>query len=91
MRFEIELQICVFGSQKRMALLSQSKSIIPTGNCSIGESDDPSRRIVAQNSTSQVIRFSIRKNGMLSKFKMLSMTAHSSYRTIDELDGDRAV
>ena len=31
------------------------------------------------------------KNDVLSKFKMLSMTANNSSRTIDELDGDRAV
>ena len=30
------------------------------------------------------------KNGMLSKFKMLSTTANSS-RTIDELDGDSCI
>ena len=64
MRFDFELQICVFRSQKRMTL---------------PESDD-----LGHQSFKSI-------NGMLSKLKMLSMTANSSSRTIDELDGDKAV
>ena len=49
------------------------------------ESDVPSRRILAGHQ----IFYS--KNGIISNLKMLFMTANSSSRTIDELDGDRAV
>ena len=60
-----------------------------TGFFSLWESDGPSRQIVAQKSTTWVIRFSNRKKGIVSKFKMLSTQASRS-RMIDELDVDTA-
>ena len=79
MRFDFEPQICVFRTQKRMTLFVQSK---------YAKSDQIFFRF--ENPMTQVVGF-WHKNGMLSKFKMLSMTANSSSRTIDELDSDTAV
>ena len=83
MRFDFELQICVVRSQERITLLVQSISANPTGFC-----------FRFENPMTQVVGFwpsDFKIEKWLSKFKMLSMTANSSNRTIDELDGDKAI
>ena len=95
MRFDFELQICMFRSQKRKHLLMQSMQN-PTGIFSIRKSDSPNRPILVQNPTTWAAKSDDlghqtfeSENGMVSNSRCSPRQQAPAERSIKyELGGD---